>query len=299
MSISAELNILTKVQNHYIRNNKSNGQKNIRCFPRCTQFGHRTAGFCGSGVVLSCDVTRLEPQLSNKDEDETVKALNQATFDFVFDFNDIIVVAEFLRAGPDSEKSHVTKNSFYEAAPIMNRVKRRGNNLAPLFLARFMDQTPEERAKNPLQRCFTIEPSCWHYGWKSHKHSNTTKHFLRVYAFHRIGGYLKCLSHDDTTSFTISSSKRYQRRSDGETGDISGAPIAKRAKKNPKNHSSSNNNKKSKTVKSPSSNISNSKKAKAKKAKTNAKTKTNEHVVLHKETDLLLRAVQLAELEAL
>ena len=285
MSISAEIKILTKVQNHYIRNNKSNGQKNIRCFPRCTQFGHRTAGFCGSGVILTCDVTRNEPQLDSNDGDETIKALNQATFDYVFDFNDIIVVGEFLRAGPDSQKSHVTRGSFYEAAPIMNRVKRRGNNLAPLFLARFMDQTQEENVKNKLQRCFTIEPSCWHYGWKSHKHSNTTKHFLRIYAFHRIGGYLKCLSHDDTSTFTISSSKRYQRRNvEGITGDISGAPIAKRAKKNPKTPSKKKKAMEGKGTKNVTNSSSSSKVVKAKQNAT--------------EADLLLQAVKLAQLRA-
>ena len=231
MNISADLKILTKVQNHYIRNNKSNGQKNIRCFPRCTRFGHRTAGFCGSGITLSFVLSREAPQSAKEGDDKTAQATIPASFD-LFNFNDVVVVAEFLRAGPDSENSHVTKNSFYEAAPIMNRVKRRGNSLAPLFLARLVAQTPEEEGKNSFERSFTIEPSCWHYGWKSHKHSNTTKHFLRVYAFQRIGRYLKCLSYDDTSFFTISSSKRYQRRSEGETGDISGAPIAKRAKKN-------------------------------------------------------------------
>ena len=56
----------------------------------------------------------------------------------------------FYGQGQDSENSHVTKNSFYEAAPIMNRVKRRGNSLAPLFLARLVAQAPEEEGKSPF-----------------------------------------------------------------------------------------------------------------------------------------------------
>ena len=283
MNISADLKILTKVQNHYIRNNKSNGQKNIRCFPRCTQFGHRTAGFCGSGITLSFVLSRQAPQSAKEGDDKTAQAVVPATFDHVFNFNDIVVVAEFLRAGPDSENSHVTKNSFYEAAPIMNRVKRRGNSLAPLFLARLVALTPEEEGKSPFERSFTIEPSCWHYGWKSHKHSNTTKHFLRVYAFQRIGRYLKCLSYDDTSFFTISSSKRYQRKSEGETGDISGAPIAKRAKK---------------------THVSNPKKSPSKKSlSSSGRKKSTKHNNTKTEgmrnTELLLEAVKLAELENL
>ena len=284
MNISGDLKILTKVQNHYIRNNKSNGQKNIRCFPRCTQFGHRTAGFCGSGITLSFVLFRQAPRSSAKEgDDKTSQAAVLATFDHAFNFNDIVVVAEFLRAGPDSENSHVTKNSFYEAAPIMNRVKRRGNSLAPLFLARLVAQAPEEAGTSPVERSFTIEPSCWHYGWKSHKHSNTTKHFLRVYAFQRIGRYLKCLSYDDTSFFTISSSKRYQRKSEGVTGDISGAPIAKRAKKNPVSH----------TKKSPSSKSLSSSGSKKSAKKSIIKTEGMG------KTDLLLEAVKIAELENL
>ena len=80
------------------------------------------------------------------------------------------------------------------------------------------------------EKSFIIDPTCWHYGWTSHKHSNATTHLLRVYAFQRIEKYLKCLAYDDTARFTISSSKRYQRRSDGNMADISGAPIAKRRK---------------------------------------------------------------------
>ena len=43
MSYVVSLKITTVVQSHYIRNNKSNGQKNIRCFPRCALTGHRVA----------------------------------------------------------------------------------------------------------------------------------------------------------------------------------------------------------------------------------------------------------------
>ena len=57
MSYVVSLKITTGVQNHYIRNNKSNGQKNIRCFPRCALTGHRVAGFCGSGIKASVGVS--------------------------------------------------------------------------------------------------------------------------------------------------------------------------------------------------------------------------------------------------
>ena len=78
---------------------------------------------------------------------------------------------------------------------------------------------------------YVIEPTCWHYGWKSHKHSNGMKHFLRVYAMYLIGNKFLCLGMDDTTQFTVASSKRFRRTySEDMIADISGAPIVKRQK---------------------------------------------------------------------
>lgn len=36
--------------NNYLRNNKCDGEKNIRCFPQCCSTGHCKVGFCGSSV---------------------------------------------------------------------------------------------------------------------------------------------------------------------------------------------------------------------------------------------------------
>ena len=48
-----QVKITTEVQTQYIRNNKSNGQKNLRCFPECAmKGGHRMAGFCGSHLDI-------------------------------------------------------------------------------------------------------------------------------------------------------------------------------------------------------------------------------------------------------
>ena len=257
MSYVVSLKISTGVQSHYIRNNKSNGQKNIRCFPRCALTGHRVAGFCGSGIKASVSVSaantasksRPVKKQSKKDakEEESNGTVGEGKTSDVpsdqkFDFDDLVVVAEFLMWDPDHKpsESQIKTGTFYEADPVLALVKTRGNSLAPLFRA----NSPEDAegdvsngksslAPDKEEKSFVIEPTCWHYGWKSHKHSNGTTHFLRVYAFQRVRdesgeNYLKCLAYDDTSRFTISSSKRYQRRSDGNMRDISGAPIAKR-----------------------------------------------------------------------
>ena len=42
----------------YLRNNKCNGTKNIRCFPCCTEPNHSTQGFCGQPVLAHCTIIR-------------------------------------------------------------------------------------------------------------------------------------------------------------------------------------------------------------------------------------------------
>lgn len=34
----------------YLRNNKADGEKNVRCFPECRAGGHCDSGFCGSSI---------------------------------------------------------------------------------------------------------------------------------------------------------------------------------------------------------------------------------------------------------
>ena len=39
---------------HYKRNNKAKGRKNLRCFPDCRLTGHVKTGYCGRPVI--CEV---------------------------------------------------------------------------------------------------------------------------------------------------------------------------------------------------------------------------------------------------
>jgi hypothetical protein len=36
----------------YQRNNKSEHSKRLRCFPNCCTEGHKTSGFCGTGIEI-------------------------------------------------------------------------------------------------------------------------------------------------------------------------------------------------------------------------------------------------------
>ena len=51
-----QVQVSTTFQKQYIRNNKSNGQKNLRCFPHCAADGHKKSGFCGGSVSIELSV---------------------------------------------------------------------------------------------------------------------------------------------------------------------------------------------------------------------------------------------------
>ena len=51
--------------NEYVRNNKANNTKNLRCFPECSPIGHRARCFCGSSVSAKFSVQVSKEVLAN------------------------------------------------------------------------------------------------------------------------------------------------------------------------------------------------------------------------------------------
>ena len=250
-----ELKILTKVQNMYIRNNKKNGQKNIRCFPSCVPGGHRMAGFCGSNVLVSVifPEKRKADHFSPTDSAEEKKVseegeqaqLKGELSEPLPSLQNTIILSEFLVDSDPKKPTQVPVvrpsiqlGSLYDCKPIMDLVKvalrpvsSPGERPCPQPFVGRLEHGSETEKQADGSYIFNIEPKCWHYGWKSHKHANKTNHFLRVYAFQKVGNAFKCVAMDDSECFTVSSSKRYRRDpSASPNSDISCAPIVKRMK---------------------------------------------------------------------
>ena len=165
---------------------------------------------------------------------------------FLFDpvpcinFNQVFVFAEFLaHDGSATKNNEIKVGNYYNALPIfkiLNNKMALGSLQCPRpFQAKRVIIDPDEvdgYAELSSHANYIIEPSCWHYGWKSHKHSSKMKHFLRVYAMYLVGDNFLCLGMGDSTLFTVASSKRFRRTySDDMMADISGAPIIKRHKR--------------------------------------------------------------------
>ena len=152
----------------------------------------------------------------------------------MFVFGEFLVFDEL-----EGKNNEIVEGNYYDAAPVFqvlntNKSKLVSSSICPQpFLAKRVKESNEQDSHMGLlsKANYVIEPTCWHYGWKSHKHSNGMKHFLRVYAMYLIGEKFLCLGMDDTSLFTVASSKRFRRiYSEGAMNDISGAPIVKRQK---------------------------------------------------------------------
>jgi hypothetical protein len=56
---------------------------------------------------------------------------------------------------------------------------------------------------------FVFTPTHWHYGWRSNKHTNKSRHTCRIYVFNEVEeGTLLCIESTSDGAFTISSTKK-------------------------------------------------------------------------------------------
>jgi hypothetical protein len=175
---------ITTFKDAYLRNNRRGGQKNLRCFPECSERGHRCSGFCGRAVQV-----RFPSEQGGGE--------NQCSYCFV-EGKELVSLAEFVTLGKEGTDIFVGSTFPVDHFEMDTRCKK-----APL--RRFVRGIPDEKKKN----IFSYKPSCWHYSWRSNKHATDTLHFLRVVTFEvdRSTSTMTCVSSIDTTKFTLFSSK--------------------------------------------------------------------------------------------
>lgn len=58
MVLIRELNFTKPFSESYLRNNRSTGQKSLRCFPHCAAKGHRVSGFCGDKLEATAIIVK-------------------------------------------------------------------------------------------------------------------------------------------------------------------------------------------------------------------------------------------------
>eukprot|EP00944_MAST-04C_sp_MAST-4C-sp1_P007180 g7180.t1 len=186
------ISFVTEFRDHYVRNNRSKGQKNLRCFPSCNSRGHSDHGFCGSAMkcraVLSSDVpyTRLRCFAEIRVESITGNKTKG-------------VVSTTCPGGLSPGVTVARSN-------LRGHVKCESKPFAPLFELS-ADCIDASKAPHVVVE-FSVSPASWHYGWRSSKYAKNYVHYVRAYLCVEYGENVTCLNIEDSSRFQISSSKR-------------------------------------------------------------------------------------------
>ena len=189
MSVSARFAAGTRFADHYKRNNKTKGRKNLRCFPDCRLAGHVKTGYCGRPV--ECDVTY-----------DAVAA------------NDLNIMAfcEFL----DDGKPGTTVGRTFQFSEIVTNSRGTGHNpgdsaLHPWFPgAVIASSIDSQKGLVNTQFAFNKAKQGWHYAWQSHGprghgSGRSTKHTLHIFilAGHKTSSLFTCVCELSSPTFEV------------------------------------------------------------------------------------------------
>lgn len=146
--LTMEIAFLDTFAQTYIRNNKQNSVKNLRCFPHCDSAqGHVTSGFCGDSVKILCKQTPLE---SHRDGD----------LPFLGEFS-LCETPQRAAVGQKVNLSSPDWKSLLTGQIIHGADGDNPNELVVLFC-------PDRG---------------WCYDWRSHRHLSDKEHCFNVYVF--------------------------------------------------------------------------------------------------------------------
>jgi hypothetical protein len=160
--ISASFSNEQRFCDHYKRNNKAKGRKNLRCFPDCRTSGHVKTGYCGRPVTAEVSYDAV-----------AAKDL------------DLMAFCEFRPNDPEPSGTHL--GNTYAFADIITRSRGTGHNpgdkaLHPWFPGSVM-QSNIDGDKGQVRTLFSFNKGNqgWHYAWQSHRMTRATQHELHIF----------------------------------------------------------------------------------------------------------------------
>eukprot|EP00944_MAST-04C_sp_MAST-4C-sp1_P013071 g13071.t1 len=181
-----EVRIGSLFRDHYLRNNKRGGLKNLRCFPECLPIGHNPKGFCGHSVTATVCSNDYLPA------------------------NSLLLARFSTRDDPLPEPSSLSLvvGSSYSVSRIKSRIRDKEDPLKEFVIS---EKVLEENLSDSgrVKTTYVFAPTSWHYGWRSSKHRKHQMHSLRIYLFITLKSkQLTLMAQTKSTDFAISSSKR-------------------------------------------------------------------------------------------
>ena len=184
---------------HYKRNNKAKGRKNLRCYPACRASGHIETGYCGRPVRVQVSY----------DADAAAQL-------------DLMAFAEFRPKDPAQwQWRGVTLGDTMSLEDIFQRTRSRGSSAAggrkvlnPWFPGTITRSSVDDsRRKIDATFSFNQGNQGWHYAWQSHRMTRMTEHCLYVFilAGQKLQGTFTCVSELSSPAFDIHCRRKRSR----------------------------------------------------------------------------------------
>lgn len=167
MIVTCTFRDATRFHAKYQRNNKRSGLKNLRCFPRCPDSGHKPLGFCGSPIVV-------EVQLTYRDASGRVSIPKH-----------VVAWGEFGLAEYGGARYHVTQT--IDSEEIGQTLVRTSEEVMtrPLFPSDAVVVGTGSNAVGERSSSyrFTFESGKkgYHYSWHGNKYTSEKEHCFYVY----------------------------------------------------------------------------------------------------------------------
>ena len=151
----------------YQRNNKSKGQKNLRCFPSCcVGFGHQE-GFCGQSVTITLTMPKTHPA-SNR-------------------LRDLVGIAEFAVEGSPARRANELVSLGNPQKNIRRVLDGQGEYLEGCRIPWRESERLQhaERGEDRVEFEFNKHLKGWHYGFLGSKKTREFYHVFRAYVVQR------------------------------------------------------------------------------------------------------------------
>lgn len=137
----------------YYRNNRSSGQKSLRCFPHCNEKGHSRSSFCGTHVEATAVILKSE------------------NFRKDWQNKQVLIIAEIR---PYSEQ-RISALQTVSKSKILNELRdmRNPRSGGELVLGK-IEVLAEDSRSASVRLIFNSEKHSWDYSWKSNRWSGST-----------------------------------------------------------------------------------------------------------------------------
>lgn len=180
----------------YYRNNRTSGQKNLRCFPTCGP-SHSESTFCGRRLRTAL----LIPRTTN------------------ITFDDVIVVGEFrpLEEGNNIDSYDLIdlKVTTISEETLFQSIKTKSDSFNQFYLGKEVSRYDSMNSGEFKELFLDFNEDCysWHYGWKGNRYKQNMKHAFIVSVLLRLPGLsrqssLKIIGQFTSPDFCVMSLRR-------------------------------------------------------------------------------------------